>query len=80
MLGLFHNVVFIDYFIISTSMPVSNNAALDTLLQKLPTLINRDMIDQAATEFCYLNSKGARKKLIKVSNQSCSLSPPHHHV
>jgi len=38
---------------------------LDALLARLPTLNNRDMIDSVAVEFCYLNSKSARKKLIK---------------
>jgi regulator of nonsense transcripts 2 len=39
---------------------------LDALLARLPTLNNRDMIDSVAVEFCYLNSKSARKKLIKT--------------
>ncbi|KAI8096391.1 armadillo-type protein [Halteromyces radiatus] len=41
-------------------------AQLDALLGRLTTLGNRDMIDSAAIEFCYLNSKGARKRLIKA--------------
>lgn len=39
---------------------------LDALLARLPTLNNRDMIDSVAVEYCYLNSKSARKRLIKV--------------
>ncbi|KAG2176033.1 hypothetical protein INT44_000512 [Umbelopsis vinacea] len=39
---------------------------LDALLARLPTLNNRDMIDSVAVEFCYLNSKSARKRLIKT--------------
>ncbi|CAO3628795.1 unnamed protein product [Cunninghamella echinulata] len=41
-------------------------AQLDALLGRLTTLGNRDMIDSAAVEFCYMNSKAARKKLIKA--------------
>ncbi|KAI8377492.1 armadillo-type protein [Radiomyces spectabilis] len=41
-------------------------AQLDALLARLPTLGNRDLIDSAAVEFCYLNSKAARKRLIKA--------------
>jgi len=41
-------------------------AQLDSLLSRLPNMINRDLIDQAAVDFCYLNSKASRKKLIKV--------------
>jgi len=39
---------------------------LDTLLQRLPSCVNRDLIDQAAVEFCYSNSKANRKKLVKA--------------
>lgn len=41
-------------------------AQLDALLARLPTLGNRDLIDAAAVEFCYINSKAARKRLVKV--------------
>ncbi|CAO3598476.1 unnamed protein product [Absidia cylindrospora] len=41
-------------------------AQLDALLGRLTNLGNRDMIDSAAVEFCYMNSKGARKRLIKT--------------
>src|SRR4051812_29515944 len=41
-------------------------AQLDSLLARLPQLSNRDLIDAAAVEFCYLNSKASRKKLAKV--------------
>lgn len=41
-------------------------AQLDSLLSLLPNMINRDLIDQAAVDFCYLNSKASRNKLIKV--------------
>ncbi|KAG0239165.1 hypothetical protein BGW41_007856 [Actinomortierella wolfii] len=39
---------------------------LDALLAKLPNMCNRDMIDQAAVEFCYMNSKTARARLIRT--------------
>jgi hypothetical protein len=42
-------------------------AQLDSLLSLLPNMINRDLIDQAAVDFCYLNSKASRNKLIKVN-------------
>ncbi|CAG8474585.1 970_t:CDS:10 [Diversispora eburnea] len=42
------------------------SAQLDTLLARLPNMVNRDLIDQAAVEFCFLNSKASRKKLIKT--------------
>ncbi|RUP46340.1 nonsense-mediated mRNA decay 2 protein [Jimgerdemannia flammicorona] len=41
-------------------------AQLDALLARLPQLSNRDLIDTAAVEFCYLNSKASRKKLAKA--------------
>ncbi|CAG8467472.1 12964_t:CDS:10 [Funneliformis caledonium] len=41
-------------------------AQLDSLLSRLPNMVNRDLIDRAAVDFCYLNSKASRKKLIKV--------------
>ncbi|CAO2825354.1 unnamed protein product [Amaranthus hypochondriacus] len=37
---------------------------LDTLLQRLPGSVSRDLIDQLTVEFCYLNSKSNRKKLM----------------
>ncbi|KAG0198675.1 hypothetical protein BGX28_007898, partial [Mortierella sp. GBA30] len=41
-------------------------AQLDAFLVKLPSMCNRDMIDQAAVDFCYLNSKLSRNRLIKT--------------
>eukprot|EP00118_Oscarella_pearsei_P019223 m.203210 g.203210 ORF g.203210 m.203210 type:complete len:978 (+) comp39620_c2_seq3:1434-4367(+) len=42
------------------------HALYNDWLARLPTCINRDFIDQAATEFCTsLNTKGNRKKLAK---------------
>ncbi|GBC04197.1 hypothetical protein RclHR1_05560017 [Rhizophagus clarus] len=42
------------------------SAQLDSLLSRLPNMINRDLINQAAVDFCYLNSKASRNKLIKT--------------
>lgn len=39
---------------------------LETLLQRLPGSVSRDLIDQLTVEFCYLNSKTNRKKLVKA--------------
>ncbi|KAL1915546.1 uncharacterized protein VTP21DRAFT_6670 [Calcarisporiella thermophila] len=39
---------------------------LDFLLARLPNMINRELIDKTTVEFCYMNSKGARKKLVKA--------------
>ncbi|CAM6103727.1 unnamed protein product [Calypogeia fissa] len=41
-------------------------ASLDSLLQRLPGCVSRDLIDQLTVEFCYLNSKGNRKKLVRA--------------
>ncbi|KAI9278600.1 armadillo-type protein [Phascolomyces articulosus] len=49
----------------ANSMP-SQLAQLDGLIARLPTLGNRDLIDSAAVEFCYVNSKNARKRLVKA--------------
>jgi regulator of nonsense transcripts 2 len=49
-----------------TGIKSTQMVQLDALLARLPTLNNRDMIDSVAVEYCYLNSKSARKRLIKV--------------
>ncbi|CAD6443564.1 c635a1e3-da21-4ad5-8db7-3a477b4005c8 [Sclerotinia trifoliorum] len=41
-------------------------AQVDALLARLPDLINKDMIDEAAIDFCFLNSKASRNRLIKA--------------
>ncbi|CAI9091024.1 OLC1v1025941C1 [Oldenlandia corymbosa var. corymbosa] len=41
-------------------------ANLDALLQRLPGCVSRDLIDQLTVEFCYLNSKSSRKKLVRT--------------
>lgn len=40
---------------------------LTALLTRLPDATNRSLIDQAAIDFAFLNSKAARKRLVKVS-------------
>ncbi|KAF9322104.1 hypothetical protein BG003_006949 [Podila horticola] len=51
-----------------STTPASKTTAtqLDAFLARLPNMCNRDMIDQAAVEFCYLNSKLSRNRLIKT--------------
>ncbi|EMR08831.1 hypothetical protein PNEG_02618 [Pneumocystis murina B123] len=39
---------------------------IDVYIVRLLELNNRDMIDQAAIDFCFLNSKASRNKLIKA--------------
>ncbi|KAJ6717758.1 hypothetical protein OIU79_005826 [Salix purpurea] len=39
---------------------------LDALLQRLLGCVSRDLIDQLTVEFCYLNSKSNRKKLVRA--------------
>lgn len=41
-------------------------ANLDSLLQRLPGCVSRDLIDQLTVDFCYLNSKSNRKKLVRA--------------
>ncbi|KAI1338529.1 MIF4G domain-containing protein [Xylariaceae sp. FL0016] len=40
-------------------------AQVDVLLTRLPELTNKDAVDQAAIDFCFLNSKASRNRLIK---------------
>ncbi|KAL1562893.1 Regulator of nonsense transcripts upf2 [Salvia divinorum] len=39
---------------------------LEAMLHRLPSCVSRDLIDQLTVEFCYLNSKSTRKKLVRV--------------
>jgi regulator of nonsense transcripts 2 len=41
-------------------------AQVDALIARLPELISRDIIDQTAVDFCFLNSKASRNRLIKA--------------
>ncbi|KAG5221706.1 YCF protein [Salix suchowensis] len=41
-------------------------ANLDALLQRLPGCVRRDLINQLTVDFCYVNSKLSRKKLVRA--------------
>ncbi|TAQ91210.1 hypothetical protein B7494_g390 [Chlorociboria aeruginascens] len=41
-------------------------AQVDALLARFPDLTSKDLIDQAAIDFCFLNSKASRNRLIKA--------------
>lgn len=41
-------------------------AQLDSLLAKLPELQTKDSVDQLALDYCFLNSKASRNRLIKA--------------
>jgi regulator of nonsense transcripts 2 len=41
-------------------------AQVDALLARLPELHNKEAVDQAATDFCFLNSKASRNRLGKA--------------
>lgn len=41
-------------------------AQVDALLARLPDLTNKDSIDQMAIDFCFLNSKASRNRLVKA--------------
>ena len=41
-------------------------AQVDALLTKLPELQTKDSVDQLALEFCFLNSKASRNRLVKA--------------
>ncbi|KAF5316873.1 hypothetical protein D9611_003979 [Ephemerocybe angulata] len=49
--------------------PQGPSQLLTALLAKLPDATNRTLIDQAAVDFAFLNSKAARKRLVKFMNQ-----------
>ncbi len=46
--------------------PQGPSQLLTALLVRLPDATNRALIDQAAVDFSVLNSKAARKRLVKV--------------
>lgn len=48
--------------------PQGPSQLLTALLVRLPDATNRALIDQAAIDFAFLNSKAARKRLVRVSN------------
>jgi regulator of nonsense transcripts 2 len=41
-------------------------AQVDTLLARLPELQTKDQVDQLALDFCFLNSKASRNRLLKA--------------
>ncbi|OSC99339.1 ARM repeat-containing protein [Trametes coccinea BRFM310] len=49
--------------------PQGPSQLLTALLARLPDATNRSMIDQAAVDFAFLNSKAARKRLVKFMSQ-----------
>ncbi|RYO31496.1 Regulator of nonsense transcripts 2 [Alternaria arborescens] len=44
----------------------SVGAQVDALLARLPELATKDAVDQTAMDFCFLNSKASRNRLIKA--------------
>lgn len=46
---------------------------ITALLAKLPDATNKELIDQAAVDFAFLNSKAARRRLVKVNGVPCLL-------
>lgn len=48
-------------------------AQLSALFARLPDMNNLDAIDRAAVEFTFLNSKAARRRLVKVSIEEAGL-------
>lgn len=49
------------------SIPLNEGGSqLDQILQKLPHCVSRDTCDEISVNFCFCNSKGARKKLIRA--------------
>ena len=56
--------------------PQGPSQLLTGLLARLPDATNRTLIDQAAVDFAFLNSKAARKRLIKVTTPILSTALP----
>ncbi|KAH7084481.1 armadillo-type protein [Paraphoma chrysanthemicola] len=44
----------------------SVGAQVDAVLARLPEMATKDMVDQTAMDFCFLNSKASRNRLIKA--------------
>jgi regulator of nonsense transcripts 2 len=52
-----------------TSTAIANKtvgAQVDGLIARLPELTSRDAVDQLAIDFCFLNSKASRNRLVKA--------------
>ncbi|KAG7440017.1 ARM repeat-containing protein [Guyanagaster necrorhizus] len=54
---------------LSSQAPQGPSQLLTALLIRLPDATNRELIDQAAIDFAFLNSKAARKRLVKFLSQ-----------
>ncbi|KAK0504661.1 armadillo-type protein [Armillaria luteobubalina] len=54
---------------LSSQAPQGPSQRLTALLIQLPDATNRELIDQAAIDFAFLNSKAARKRLVKFLSQ-----------
>ena len=50
----------------TTIVNKSIGAQVDALLTRLPDLTNKDLVDQSAIDFCFLNSKASRNRLVKA--------------
>eukprot|EP00727_Mastigamoeba_balamuthi_P011186 m51a1_g6690 putative regulator of nonsense transcripts 2 isoform 1 (1041) ;mRNA; f:59987-65738 len=50
--------------VVSAMMPGS--MSVDRLLKQLPECLSRDLIDSAAVDWCYLNTRPNRKKLLRA--------------
>lgn len=46
--------------------PSSSRDAITPILARLTSCVSRDLCDELAVNFCYSNSKGARKKLVRA--------------
>lgn len=50
----------------TTIVNKSIGAQVDALLALLPDLTNKELVDQTAIDFCFLNSKASRNRLVKT--------------
>ncbi|KAG5518386.1 hypothetical protein PMAC_003183 [Pneumocystis sp. 'macacae'] len=55
-----------DFFQEDLNTPKGVGVQIDIYITRLLEINNRDMVDQAAIDFCFLNSKASRNRLIKV--------------
>lgn len=44
----------------------SVGAQVDAIIARLPDLVHKDTVDQTAIDFCFLNSKASRNRLVKA--------------
>ena len=44
----------------------AKRAEVEALLACLPSLDSREACDEVAVNFCYVNSKGARKRMVRL--------------